>query len=60
LPSAIEITPTEYRNPPAAVEIEPSVAGFSKINNNLAFVFQSETALRFGGGEKAEFFVFST
>ena len=30
MPSAIEITPQEYRNPPVAGEIEPSVAGFSE------------------------------
>ena len=30
MPSAIEITPQEYRNPPVAGEIEPSNAGFSE------------------------------
>ena len=31
MPLAIEITLQAYRNPPVAVEIEPSVAGFSGI-----------------------------
>ena len=49
MPSAIEITPAEYRNPPVAVEIEPSFAGFSKANNNFG-----KRVVRRGGTGKSE------
>ena len=42
MPSAIEITLSEYRNPPAAVEIEPSKAGFSESNYNQTLEYLLE------------------
>ena len=38
MPPAIEITPAEYRNPPAAVEIAPRLSGCNKDNHQFSVI----------------------